>query len=492
MTDGVYQPVVHYDCLENQIQSIHNRVCGVVPHPTQDGKQIMRLAAVQLARTLPPTFENDIYDLSKRHVGLKAARYATAARQLEMVGPSKSDANIKAFIKPERFDLTSKVNPDPRMIQFRGAKYCVELASYLRPIEEHIYLMDSCSDGVPASRNVAKGLNSVERAELLVHKMSHFTSPVILGLDASRFDKHVSVDHLRAEASVYLYSNPHPRFRELLRMQERNTCFTSLGVKYVTSGRRMSGDMNTAVGNVLIMLIMLVAICRIKVKLLKWDTLDDGDDALVIIEEADLARFSAQVEALFLSMGMKIKLDEPVRNVHQVVFCKSQVVEFRPMKFKFVRNYLDVFSKSLCGVRNWPNATFRLRAMHAIGVCELVLNLGVPVLQAFALAVMRNTSGRGIDHAPDGLRARATREARNIGLTRYDDLKPQPIHDCARASFALAFGVSESEQRELEYGLDHWVFSNGVPDRLGEYVNVTEWVWMQTYSECYQLRNDFQ
>lgn len=483
LTHGVYQPTVHYDCLHNQIQSIHNRVCGVVPHPTPDGIKFMRRAAAAFARTIPKTCETDIFALSRRHPGAKGRRYADAAHRLQACGPSRTDSYVKAFVKPERFNLNDKVNPDPRMIQFRGPKFCVEIAAYLRPIEEIIYQTSWFSRGVPATRNVAKGLNSVERAELLVLKLKAFNDPVVVGIDASRFDKHVHEEHLRNETTVYTSSNPHPRFRKLLLLQRANTCFTTLGVKYKVAFRRMSGDMNTAIGNIVIMLIMIYAFLHDMLQLDKWDTLDDGDDALMIVERVDLPRLQAAATSSFLSMGMEIKIDLPVDNVHQIVFCKSQIIEYELGRYKFVRNYLDVISKALAGVRNWMNVTFRSRVVHAIGTCELVLNLGVPILQSFAMACLRNSSGRGVDHAPDGLRLRARRDAKLLGLGQDMLVTPQQIQPCARESFFLAFGVHPEDQRALEARLDKWTFDVTEMTVDQEFVDVVNWKWVQTTNE---------
>jgi hypothetical protein len=75
------------------------------------------------------------------------------------VGVNKRDAYVNCFVKPERFDGHAKKDPDPRAIQFRGSKYCVELASYLQPGEHQLYKTRFASKGVPPTRNIAKGLN---------------------------------------------------------------------------------------------------------------------------------------------------------------------------------------------------------------------------------------------------------------------------------------------------------------------------------------------
>lgn len=474
---GVFQPYFHYDCIHNQLRSIVGRVAGPVVKPSADGLALLRVAAEHLGRTLPKTQANDLFDMPARYTGAKRARYERAAEALCAVGLYAKDAFCKMFVKAERIDGTVKKNPDPRAIQFRGSRYCVALAAYLHPIEHALYLTDFASRGVPKSRNIAKGLNSVQRAEVLAEKLRFFQSPVVLSLDASRFDKHVSKQLLVVEHSVYLASNPAPQFAALLVMQLVNTIFTSLGLKYRVEGRRMSGDMNTACGNCVLMLLMLYAFCELSLRLSRWDCFDDGDDCLLIVEARDVDTVRARLAPEFLKFGMEMKVESPVDSLHKVVFCQSSIVEYEPERFKFVRDYRNVISKSLCGIRHWQDPHYRRKVLRAIGTCELVLNLSVPVLQSFACAILRNVGGGAYDlhYAPDGLRARASRDARALGVD-LSKIAPRPIKECARSSFELAFGLSPSEQMDLERRLDAWEFEiDGLAHWGGEW-SVHDWL----------------
>lgn len=484
-----FQPTVHYDCVHNQVQSIRNRVIGVVPKPTSEGLVLMAKGAMGITHHLVSSHEDDIFALSKRHGGSKGARYHCATVEYLKFGLFKADSNVKMFIKPERFDPNAKINPDPRAIQFRNPKYCVAVARFLRPVEEQIYLFKYASDGVPNSRNVAKGLNAVARAMLLVEKASHFTEPVFITMDASRFDKHVSVQHLRLEHRVYLASNPDPEFASLLALQLSNTCFTSSGVKYKTLGRRMSGDMNTAIGNIIIMLTMIIAYCRYSLKLRTWDCLDDGDDFVLIVERGDVDRLYATAESVFLGFGMEMKVDPPAMGIHDVTFCQSKVVEFLPGKYKFVRDWRAIVSKSTSGVRNWENPTFRNNTINAVGLCELVINLGVPILQEYALALLRNTSSTSDarKYMPGYLVERTGKELKHLGIKSLRDVKPQSVHNCARRSFAEAYGISETEQVALEDRLRKWTFLMSTPVNGGDEWDAYSWTGTMSTSEVYCL-----
>lgn len=459
--DEVYLPFVHHDCIHNQVIAITNRVCGVVPRPTRLGVTRLQLAAKQLSRQLPLTVPQDLYEMPLSYSGPKRTRYVQAADEYLAGGLTKRDATIKMFVKCEKLEPTAaKPNPDPRAIQFRNAKYCVVLSQHLKPIEPHLYQLSGVSAGVPHSRNVAKGLNQIERARLLVEKMNHFVCPVVVSLDMARFDKHVDRELLKVEHSVYTASNTLPVFAMLLAWQLASVCFSSRGIKYKVDGKRMSGDMNTALGNCILMLCMMLAFmhwCR------KWDTLDDGDDCLLIIEEQDLARVMRTAKSEFLQFGMEVKVEGVAREIEDVVFCQSQCIQFAPGEYKFVRNPWKVLSTALTGTRHFHQPSVRARLLHSIGLCELVLSLGVPVLQQFALAILRNCgSGVGLELDPgSSIMCRVQRELRTLGVKQLQRLDPQPIQDCARVSFERAFGMEVNRQIQLEQWLETWTFEVG-------------------------------
>lgn len=468
---GVYAPFVHHDCIHNQLVAVNNRVCGVVPEPTDEGIVRLNDAACRLGRLLPKTVDEDYYEMPKRYSGRKATRYLDATNSIMQVGfDLKKHSLIKAFVKAERTDGSAKANPDPRMIQFRDPKYCVEISRFLKPIEEHLYRIKGVSRGVPRTRNVAKGLNQVERASLLRRKLREFVDPVVVGLDASRFDKHVNEVLLKCEFKVYESCNASPEFMRLLRAQLKNTCYTTRGIKYRTRGRRMSGDMNTALGNCVIMLLMLLAYldwCP------KYDTLDDGDDVLVIIEATSEAELLRTVKPEFLKFGMNVKVESVARKLSEVEFCQSKVV-YAGGGFKFVRNPLKVLSCALSGVRYFNNPHGRRNLLYSIGTCELVLSLGVPVLQAFALAIRRNAAGRYNQNFLGETEHRLNRELRTYGM-KITDIEPLAVTDEARDSFAESFGISVDDQLLYEKFFSKWVFNiEGVIEMPEEWS--TDWV----------------
>lgn len=486
---GVFQPTFHHDCAHNQVRSVLGRVIGVVPKPSKLGIARLKEAATWVASQIPHCPPQDLFAMPARYGGAKAQRYLEAADKYLRYGISAFDGNCTMFVKADRFNGEEKCNPDPRAIQFRSSKYCVALAQFLQPIEHYIYEMSGFSAGVPASRNIAKGLNQTQRAELLHRKMEQFLNPVVISLDASRFDKHVDIELLKIEHSIYLAVQGHHLFRRLLKMQLISKVSSKWGLKYVVRGRRMSGDMNTALGNCLLMLVMLLAFMTY-LNISKWDCLDDGDDCLLIIEEEDLDSILATVVPHFLEYGMEMKVESVAASLHKVVFCQSSVVEYTDARFKFVRDYKAVISKAMCGIRHWTDPNYRIKVLRAIGLCELVLNLGVPVLQSFACALLRNV-GRPTDlHlASDGLKSRVHRELKGLGV-KASEVQPRLINECARSSFAIAFDCPVEDQLAYERFFDSWEIDVQSTTFFGQEWDVDRWLASHSSREVYPLRQN--
>jgi len=423
---------------------------GSVPMPTPKGLKAIAKQRHKLLRGkrhfTPWTLERT----RDSFTGSRAKRYQEAYESLLVKPLTRSDASITAFVKAEKTDPRAKVNPDPRMIQARQPRYNLKLASYLRPIEHRIYHMS----GVSGLRMVAKGLNAKQRAALLRQKWECFEAPVCVSLDASRFDKHVSREVLLQEHQYYIDCfGDNPELKELLDMQLKNRCRTANGVKYTVDGGRMSGDINTALGNCLIMIMMIMAACD---QLgLRAEVLDDGDDCLLIFERKYLDQVIAALPAIFLEFGQELKVENIAYDICDVVFCQSKVVETAEGEM-FVRDWRKVLSHACTGTKYWDNPRMVRPMMGLVGSCELAMSRGVPILQPFAEAVLRNSRGK---------RAKATtidpgvimRVRAELGSFEeaYDN-KSLPITQSARMSFARTFGVEIWEQLAIESILSAW------------------------------------
>lgn len=463
---GLWLCFTHSSCVCNDLISAYNRVVGVVPMPTQAGLAALKRSSARLSWQVPHQKPWSYERVIAHFTGSRRLRYQRALDNVRANGLSRSrHARISAFVKSEKFNPEEKCNPDPRMIQARTPEYGVEVARYLKPIEKCIYGLR----GPTGLRIIAKGLNQTQRAQLLVAKLAQFSNPVVMSLDCSRWDKHCTERVLQVEHSFYLRACSDPYFQRLLSWQLDNRCRTNNGVSYRVRGGRMSGDMNTALGNCLLAVIMIHAAAE---GLGPWDCLDDGDDLLYICESVNANRALAELPVRFRSYGQELKIEGIARTLWDVTFCQCRVV-VGPGGPMFVRDWRKVLSHGACGVGKWGDRSGVRPMLAAVGMCELALGRGVPVLQEYALALIRNARGHRprVDDFDRGYQARVRAE---LGVapewSTLAGVCPVPITPGARASFDRTWGLSLPEQLAIEARLRQWSV-----DSVDHYTVGPEW-----------------
>ena len=412
--------------------------------------------------------------------GSKRERYREAADNYRANGLTRRDAAVKMFIKCEKIKYSdAKRNPDPRAIQYRNPVYAVVLATYLKPLEEKVYRMrGNRLNKLPPTRLIGKGLNQSDRAGLLREKWERFHNPVAVFLDASRFDQHVSHMHLKAEHALYRAMNNDPEFAQILSWQIINKVTTTRGIKYTTLGKRMSGDMNTALGNCVLMVCMLALYFEDKDWM--WDCLDDGDDICVIVESGNLSRFLGEVGNHFQLLGMDLKVDGFTEVFEEIEWCQCRPVNVGGT-WKFIRSPAKVMSGALVGNKWVQMVSERSRRALAntIGLCEAILNQGVPVLSAFAQAIVRNAATARqakIDQA-EQLIYRVRREIGKSWLSTIPVVESACITTQSRHSFSKAFGIDIDTQLRWESKLDGWTFGFGEPEPQSWPISMKGWTW---------------
>lgn len=440
--DVVRDVYVHNNCRCNEIIALRNRVLFDCPRPTNVALRECHAIARRIADWIP-SFPLASGEWVEAYTGRKRRKYEEAGADLAVNPIRKSDAYVSAFIKAEKiFELK-----DPRLIQARSARYNYELANYLKPIEHTLYNIKGTKQLrhlLPAGRLIAKGCNMQRRALMIKKKMQRFTDPVVVSLDASRFDAHVT-DMLRVEHHIYQRYWKDPHLQKLLNWQYHNRGRTSTGVRYRLRGSRMSGDMNTALGNCLISIIVLANIMRrLGVKPSHWDMLCDGDDVLLFANKGTVD-LGALVQH-YLEHGFVMKTENITSTYHKVLFCQGHPID-TPLGPRMVALPERVLSRSLVGVRHWAEAAYVPKYLALIGYCELALNMGVPILQEFACLVLNWGSVLPKRLQPTGRLVKAMREEREHPIL------PLPITDEARHSFWEATGIDPVEQRSYECAL---------------------------------------
>lgn len=86
----------------------------------------------------------------------------------------------------------------------------------------------------------------------------------------------------------------------------------------------MSGDINTSLGNCLIMCGLVHQYAAERGVVI--DLANNGDDCVVFLERRQLGRFMARLSEWFLDYGFSMKVEEPVDEFEGVEFCQTKPV----------------------------------------------------------------------------------------------------------------------------------------------------------------------
>lgn len=420
------------------------QVDGKFVSPPQPARDVFnsRLSTFRsiLVRCTPPTTPTDLAEFPKFYTGRKRTIYQGAVDSLYRRDVDATDARVRCFVKAEKINFTAKKDPVPRIISPRDPRYNVAVGCYLKKLEHPLYGSIAKAFG---SNTVAKGLNVQEVATLLWDKWRSFHDPVAIGLDASRFDQHISEDALRWEHSIYNSIYRCPRLSKLLSMQLRNKCagYTRDGaVKYTTQGTRMSGDMNTAMGNCIIMCGLIYSYS--KERGVRVELVNNGDDCVVIISRRDLKRYVDGIVPWFREMGFTMKVEDTVDVFERIQFCQMQPV-FDGHKYIMVRNPAIAIAKDSVSIKPLDNPSIFRKWLGAVGEGGLSLTGGIPIMQSFYCCLERASGG-------DRLKDDPTMESGWWYLARGMRRKWAPVRDEARYSFYLAFDISPDLQVAVE------------------------------------------
>jgi len=370
----------------------------------------------------------------------KRSIYQRAMESLNVKGISIKDSFIGVFCKFEKVKYSRLKRSVPRVISPRKPRYNLELGTYIRPIEKRIYAV---IDKLFGSPTVMKGLNMAQRGQVIAKKWMRFKKPVFLGLDAHRMDQHVSEDALEWSHSIYKKYYPRSKlFRKLVKWQlhNRGSGFCVDGwVKYSVRGKRQSGDVDTSLGNVLIM-------CAIVFSLFLENEIDgelinDGDDCGLMFEAEELVEFLPKIAPWFLDFGFTVKIEDPVYVLEQIVFCQAQPI-FDGVNYVMVRDPRVSISKDCVSLKPLDNDKITQRWGAAIGLGGISMVGGIPVVQEFYQALIRSSNGaKPLDDV--SLRKYTNR---GLGMNRQ---WTEPVAK-SRLSFWLAFGTTPDEQIAVE------------------------------------------
>jgi hypothetical protein len=379
--------------------------------------------------------------------------YERAAASLEVSVVTRALAQVRSFIKVEKTNDTHKV-PVPRLIQPRDPRYNILVGCFVKPLEHPLYGVLNHLFGYTV---IASGLNVVEQGTLFASAWARFPDPCGWSGDARRFDQHVSVDALRFEHSVYLRCVPRSDREELGRylswqLRTSGVAYAPDGViRYVTRGGRKSGDMNTSLGNKLLMCLMIYSYLELHKLLDMVQLVNNGDDFTIICARKTLPDL-AGLPAWLLDFGFTLIMEPPAREIEHIRFCQTSPV-FDGEGYRMVRDPRICVDKDLVCLASVQNEKEVMRWCHSVGECGLALAGCIPVFWRL-YALMQRQSDEGCAAYDNGRSGMQMLAAGMEAHTRTCE----PTPEC-RTSFFRAFDITPGEQESMESLIDDAIFT---------------------------------
>ncbi len=390
----------------------------------------------KLLKRMPYCEQWDLQKTVNLYTGGKRKLYQAAYDRCKSVPPNfQKWSQLKAFAKFEKCNLAKA----PRVINPRDPRYNLYLASFLKPVEHIFYHKIGKVFGSPT---VMKGFNVERIAKIARAKWDRFTDPVAIGADAIKFDMHVQNAALCFEHSIYNAVFRSKLLRTILKYQLKNRGSASCldgWLNFTIEATRCSGDLNTALGNVILMCAIIFS--WIEKNVIDIELMNNGDDCVMIMERNDLERFCNGFIEHCEGLGFRMELENPVDEFEQIVFCQMSPV-WNGQNWVMVRNVETCLVKDTMCLIPIQNERVMHKWLTSVSLGGLSLTAGIPVLQEFYK--MYGRWGRGVrDKAMDQHLLRNTgRLFYGVGL----DPRVLPITPEARVSFWKAFGMTPDQQ----------------------------------------------
>jgi hypothetical protein len=204
----------------------------------------------------------------------------------------------------------------------------------------------------------------------------------------------------------------------------------------------MSGDINTGLGNCLLMSSITIAYCESRG--IKHRLSNNGDDCVLFVERGDLAQLGG-LDAWFLEFGFRLTREQPCYRLEEVEFC-----QFHPVRvgggWRMVRDPRVAMSKDCVSLVSWQTEDEVRSWATAVSKCGISLTTGVPVWPSW-YRILGRIGGEDIQGV--------TERVNECGMAHWArGVAACEVTDESRASFYYAFGVTPDEQIALEQAYD--------------------------------------
>lgn len=449
---------VHNNTLQNLGRALQERVFKVAdgigglkdpPRPLPGLLDRYVLFREEWVKSLAPCRQSSHEDVLKGYSGRKAKRYSAAYESLLQYPVTEADAELTAFLKAEKTNLSAKPDPAPRLIQFPNPRYSLELMTYLKYNEKNFM---SAVDSVWGERVVMSGLNCEDLGSEMKRKWDMFDDVVAVPLDFSRFDQHCSSAALQYEFDFYCAAFPGDEYLQwLLSFQKFPKGVAVAGDGAISyhcpQGGRGSGQINTSMGNKLI-------VCS-----LMWEYFNEvglraslanmGDDCTIFLEKSQLPLLNRTLHKWWMNVGYNAVVEDVCYELEHIEFCQSNPVNVDG-HWVMVRSPLKSLTKDCLTLQSAETAAQIGASYMAISTCGRIINSGVPISYALHDCLFRASSkyAKLVEISDEFM-------FKNVEYGNYERMKGlkhvrRSVADITRLSYFKAFGVAPDTQILLE------------------------------------------
>lgn len=441
--------VVHENSRQSEYICLRNRVLMLTPKFSRVVSGDLSKSALEIATWLNEWCQSPLMTTREatEHMVLKhgPGPYKKAGLSLINNPVEMEDTKIKFFIKAEKWRLEpGEYLKEPRAIQSRNPRYNIMLARFLVRIEEGLTAAGNTSVSPNALRlYTTKGLNGSKKAQLIADIWNRYPRAAALSGDYSRFDAHVSREVLLAEHSVYKFIHkPNRLLNWLLAAQLKNRGRTRFGWKYTVSACRMSGDVNTSLGNTICNWMVLRSVTREY----PVSCIAEGDDSLIIGNLEDILALSKTMSEDIKSYGMTFEYSLS-RSFTDLDYCSARYIcpDTKPMQIREWPKPLQT-DALVCLPVIGRRAVLEKAYTVATGCC--VMYRGQPVYQAWASYLCSWSAPTKIDLNYDRSKWYTYGQLKD-GLLECELGPITPTLD-TRCDFAIVTGFAITDQHKLE------------------------------------------
>lgn len=283
---------------------------------------------------------------------------------------------VTGFCKEEEYKGEPKY---PRIINARSDYFKVDCGPFFRQLEKMVFCLEQFIKKIP----------NKDRAKYIMEKVFQ-EGGIYICTDYTSYESGFRKEVMEAvEYEVYHYiGRGHPEFREFwekIKVLKHVNRIQYKSFQADVPATRMSGEMNTSLGNGIFNLFAFRFACFISGS--KTRGVVEGDDGLNWVDKEPN-------EQIFEKLGMLIKYEKH-ENIGDASFC-GQV--FDPVALQVVRDPIQTMIKMGWSTRQYlkSNQITKLALLRSRALSGLYENPGCPILNVWNLRILQLTDKKNV------------------------------------------------------------------------------------------------